>query len=101
MPSDDFENDWRICPLCERPIPPHLESRHHLVPKLRGGKHGPIAVLHTICHSKIHSVLSETELARNYATVEKLRQHEEIARFVKWVRKRPPEFRSRNRAPKD
>ncbi len=94
-------DDWRICPLCERPIPPHLESRHHLIPKLRGGKHGPIAVLHTICHSKIHSVLSETELARVYNTVEKLRQHEEISRFVKWVRKRPPEFKSRNRAPKD
>ena len=31
-----------ICPLCERPIPPDVaQSRHHLVPRLRGGKGGP------------------------------------------------------------
>jgi hypothetical protein len=93
-------DDWKICPLCERPIPPDLESRHHLVPKLKGGKHGPVAVLHAICHSKIHSVFTEAELARSYHTIEALRKHEKIARFVKWVSKRPPEFRSRNRAPK-
>lgn len=93
--------DWKICPLCDRPIPPELESRHHLVPKLRGGKHGPIAVLHTICHSKIHSRFSETELARVYNTIEALRGDEEIARFVNWVSKRPPEFRSKNRAPRN
>lgn len=90
------EDDWKTCPLCGRPIPPDLESRHHLIPKLKGGKHGPIAVLHTICHGKIHSVLTEAELARDYDTVEKLLEHEEIAHFVRWVRKRPPEFRSRN-----
>lgn len=95
------EPGWKTCPLCGRPIPPHLESRHHLVPKLRGGKHGPTAVLHTICHSKIHSLFSETELARSYDTIEALLAHEEIARFVRWVRKRPPEFRSKNRVPRD
>lgn len=95
------KEDWKICPLCERPIPPDMESRHHLVPKLRGGKHGPIAVLHPICHSKVHSVFSETELARTYDTVEKLLKHEEIARFVKWVKKRPPEYRSGNRPPRE
>jgi len=72
-----------------------------LIPKLRGGKHGPIAVLHTICHSKIHSLFSETELARVYPTIEKLRENEEVRRFVRWVRKRPPEFRSRNRPPRE
>ncbi len=93
--SDDHD-DWLICPLCDRPIPPALESRHHLIPKLKGGKHGPIAVLHTICHSKIHSVFTEAELARSYSTIEALRDHEEIAKFIRWIRKRPPEFRSRN-----
>ena len=90
----DPDTGWKICPLCKRPIPPELESKHHLIPKLRGGKNGPIAILHTICHGKIHSVFTETELARNYATVELLLEHEEIQKFVKWVRKRPPEYRS-------
>ncbi len=91
---------WKICTLCDRPIPPPLESRHHLIPKLRGGKHGPIAVLHTICHSKIHSLFSETELARVYPTIEALRGNEEIQKFVRWLSKRPPDFRSKNRSPK-
>ena len=74
-----------------------MESKHHLIPKLKGGKHGLVAVLHSICHSKVHSVFTEAELARSYSTVEKLLEHEEIERFVKWTSRRPPEFRSRNR----
>lgn len=57
--------------------------------------------MHVICHSKIHSLFSEAELARNYSTVEALLGHAEIDRFVKWVKKRPPEFRSRNAKHKD
>lgn len=96
-----MESDLKTCPLCGRPIPPHLESRHHLVPRLKGGKHGPFAVLHSICHGKIHSVLSESELARDYPTLEKLQAHPGIAKFIRWVRKRPPEYRSSNRRVKD
>ena len=63
-----------ICPLCDRPIPPHArQSLHHLIPKLRGGKGGPTVLLHQVCHSEIHATLTETELARNYATIEALR----------------------------
>ncbi|MEO0417004.1 MAG: HNH endonuclease [Verrucomicrobiota bacterium] len=85
-----------MCPLCGRPIPPNMESKHHLIPKLKGGKHGPTAVIHIICHSKIHSLFTEAELARNYSTIAALQQHEEMARFIRWVSKRPPEYRSRN-----
>jgi len=91
----------KVCPLCQREIPPHLESRHHLTPKLKGGKNGPIAILHTICHSKIHSLFTEIELARNYDTIEKLQQHKAIAEFVTWIRKRPIDYRSGNRMQSD
>ncbi len=73
----------KLCPLCEREIPPHLESRHHLTPKVRGGKNGPVVILHKICHGKIHSLFSETDLARRYATIERLREHAEIRKFVR------------------
>jgi hypothetical protein len=85
-----------ICPLCDRPIPAHArQSLHHLVPRLRGGKGGPVVRLHQICHNAIHATLSETELARDYASVEALRAHPRIAAFVAWVRKRPPAFHAR------
>lgn len=85
-----------ICPLCGRPIPPEVaQSRHHLVPKLKGGKGGETVLLHHICHKEIHASLTEAELARSYATVEALRAHPRIERFICWVAKRPPEFLSR------
>lgn len=84
-----------ICGLCGRPIPPDVpQSLHHLVPRLRGGKGGPTVRLHQICHNEIHATLTEAELARAYNTLAALRTHPRLAKFVGWVAKRPPAFRS-------
>ncbi|PYE83662.1 HNH endonuclease [Pseudoroseicyclus aestuarii] len=84
------------CALCGRPIPPGVpQSLHHLVPKLKGGTHGPTVLLHAICHREIHATLTEAELARAYATPEALRAHPRLAKFAAWVAKRPPEFNSK------
>ncbi|TDL84277.1 HNH endonuclease [Palleronia sediminis] len=91
-----MEERHPICGLCGRPIPPDVpQSLHHLVPKLRGGKGGPVVLLHQICHSEIHATLTETELARDYSTLGALRAHPRIAKFIGWVSRRPPGFRSK------
>jgi len=67
------------------------------VPKTFGGTE--IVDLHRICHNKIHAVFTERELAKHFHTFERLLEHEEIRKFVSWVRRKPPEFYSRHDLP--
>ena len=87
-----------MCPLCERQIPPGAKaSRHHLVPKLKGGAKKPTVRLHQICHSAIHARFSEAELARRLSNPESLRAEPELARFLEWVRTKPDDFHAPTR----
>ena len=92
-----------ICELCKR-ADTEL-TRHHLIPRARHKKGevrrhfdkaeltGRLALLCRACHKYVHTVLSERQLANQYNTVEQLLLHPEIARFVRWVAKRPPGLR--------
>ena len=87
-----------ICPLCERPIPRGSKSsRHHLVPKLKGGAKLATVRLHQVCHSAIHARYSEAELARRLNAIEALRREPEIAEFIAWVRTKPSDFHAPTR----
>jgi hypothetical protein len=83
--------DNETCPLCRRPLA-EPANKHHLIPVSKGGKNTPTIVLHKICHDKIHAVFTGNELKRQYYTIELLQQQQEIAAFIKWVRKKEPEF---------
>lgn len=93
----DAEPD--VCPLCGRLLPEDGPvDRHHVVPKSRGGR---VTVrMHRICHRKLHSLFDEAELARVGPDFGRLRAHPEVARFVAWVRRRPPHFHARTEPPK-
>lgn len=80
-----------VCPLCSREmIEGPSVDKHHLIPKLKGGKE--TVLLHKICHRKIHSLFKESELKNQYNTIEKLLTHEDIQSFVKWVKNKSPDF---------
>lgn len=68
------------CSLCDRVIPSAQIDRHHLVPKSKGGRRTEF--LHRVCHRQVHALLTESELAGPYATVEALLQHPELRAFV-------------------
>lgn len=80
-------------------VPGPSVDRHHLVPRSLGGKEA--VWLHRVCHQKIHSVLTERELAHGYSTFEALRGHGEIARFVAWIQRKDPELVLRHRDHRD
>ena len=84
-----------VCPLCERTIPPSQRDAHHLVPKSKGGRH--TEYLHRICHRQIHALLTETELARQFNSVDALLTHPDVALFVAWVKTKPDDFMERTR----
>jgi len=96
IPSPREGESALLCALCLRPIPAGVpQSLHHLVPRSKGGRGGPTVLLHHLCHKEIHAALSEGELARDFATPERLRAHPRLARFAAWVARRPPGFLSR------
>lgn len=82
-----------ICPLCDRPLGRKRE-RHHIIPKSKGGRE--VVDVHPICHRKIHKVFTNTELA-GLGTIEALQGHSEIAKFVRWLKGKPPDFHAPTR----
>ena len=91
-----------VCALCDREIPKILRDAHHLIPKSKGGV--TTVLMHRACHKQIHALFTETELARQYSSIEALQAHPEIARFINWVKQKPNGLnlqtrRSRNKRP--
>ena len=82
-----------LCPLCGRLLG-RIRERHHIIPKSKGGKQ--TVELHPICHRKIHSVFSNTELAR-LGTIEALIVAPEMQAFIRWVKTKPPDFHAPTR----
>jgi hypothetical protein len=83
-----------ICPLCERELGASTDY-HHLIPATFKGKE--TIALHRICHTKLHSIYTEREMLRYYHTVERLKENEEIKKFIKWVKKKYPDFYDHNK----
>lgn len=84
------------CDTCGREV---KLTFHHLVPKKLHKKRRTILRYPDVdlnhhgiwvckdCHKKIHRLFSHDELSETYNTVEKLKEHETFAKFLKWVSK--------------
>jgi len=83
-------------------------TRHHLIPRTRHNNKRirrnytredlvtRIIQVCRPCHNHIHAVFSEKQLADDYNELVKLSSHPEIARFVSWIRDKPPGFKPRS-----
>ena len=97
------------CALCGRE---EKLTRHHLIPRTRHHNkknkrdfdRAAVKVVVGLCrpcHSQVHVLFTEKELERNYPTIELLRGHAELAKFVGWIRSKPPGFRCAMRKARD
>lgn len=83
------------CWLCARPLGRQVEW-HHPQPKSRGGR--DTVPVHPICHRAIHVNFSNAELARLPASPDLLRDRPAMARFLRWIAAKPPDFHARTRS---
>jgi hypothetical protein len=76
------------CVLCLRDT---KTTRHHLIPASRKRHEGdsPKIPLCPTCHRKIHATFDNKQLAREYSTIEKIREAPEIQKYLKWIQKQP------------
>jgi hypothetical protein len=86
------------CGLCSRRV--ERLTRHHLVPRTRHKNkrnkktfdrqeiHRTVGLCPP-CHRHIHTVLDNKELERNYNTIEALKSHPDIRKFIAWICKKP------------
>ena len=73
------------CALCQRAV--DRITVHHLVPRARGGNHGPTAGLCPTCHRQLHAMFSVATLAEGLHSIELLRANPRVAGFLRWMRK--------------
>lgn len=91
-----------VCALCGRSAP---LTRHHLIPKARNRKRKRVDKLAATehltvdicrpCHDMVHRHVSLKSLEREHDSLEKLRDHPEIAKFSAWLSTKPADFRPR------
>jgi hypothetical protein len=96
-----------MCELCGRDGV--KLTRHHLLPQCRQDKprfrkfhtrqegRERIALICSACHSAVHSIFTEKELELSFNTVESLKLHPELGRFLRWIAGKPPGFQPLSR----
>jgi len=84
------------CALCGRPFEPGRLTKHHCLPRQKGGTQEHVEYICSQCHGMVHATYTNQTLAAVYPTIDRLRAAPELAAFLKWVRKQPPSRKKRN-----
>ena len=90
-----------LCPICGRPYGGEMQE-HHLKPKTFRGRTTDVhnksnkVVIHKVCHQKVHATFAENELFNYYHSIERIVEHEQIQKFVKWLSKKPTNYYGKN-----
>lgn len=83
------------CALCEREV--STVTYHHLIPKQKGGKHTDTVPLCQPCHTTLHVMFSNAELATIYNNIPALQASEQLQKYLKWIKNKRIEKISQRR----
>lgn len=79
------------CELCGREVPRRLLTQHHLLPRQKGGKVEHKVPFCKTCHNTVHATFTNAQLAKGYASVDRLRSAAELTPYLAWIRRQSPE----------
>jgi len=89
------------CPICGRDEGGEMQI-HHLLPRTYRTRTSDVhekdnkVIIHKMCHQKIHATFAEHELFTYYHTIDTIINNPEMAKFIRWIRKKPVDFYSKN-----
>jgi hypothetical protein len=90
-------DEQKPCSLCGRPFVRRQLTRHHCLPREKGGTGADVELLCPQCHGMVHATYTNGTLAQLYPNIAELRRAPELEKFLRWVRKQAPSRRKRNR----
>ena len=70
-------------------------QHHHVVPKAKKGR--ATVPVHPICHRAIHNNFTNAQLARMGADRDAIVVQEDVAKFLRWIANKPPDFHAPTR----
>ncbi|MCD6051928.1 MAG: hypothetical protein K0Q55_3346 [Verrucomicrobia bacterium] len=92
-----------VCELCGRAE--CVLTKHHLIPQARhANKRNKrefdrievkqrVAWICRPCHNHVHALFTEKTLERQYNTLDLLKAHPDVAKFVDWIKTKPSAFK--------
>jgi len=85
------------CALCGRSFELRQLTKHHCLPREKGGTQEHVEMLCGQCHGMVHCTYTNETLAAVYPTIAALRRAPELKSYLRRVRKQPASRRKKNK----
>lgn len=82
-----IENGYE-CPNCHRKMEKKYFTKHHSIPRQKGGSHSEKIILCEPCAKHLHNLYPNSILKRNFNTLEKIVNDLGMKKFGEWIGKR-------------
>lgn len=79
----------KICVMCDREV--KVLTRHHLVPRSRGGSKKEVILVCLSCKDMLHRLFNNKELERELNTLDKIMKDSAVQKYIRWIKKQKRE----------